>query len=205
MNNLVISHLTLRKTLGVLALLLPVVLILSSLLGGEFYVLGSLSAYYWSDATVLFTGMLVAFGIFLIAYKGYDTTDNVITALAGIGMLGTALFPVAGGEQYWLKSLSPSTCNAIHFGCAFIAFSMLGVMSNFQFTKSHGEVTPQKSKRNKLYRTAGMAIFTCIALLVPVQKMEFLDPYRVFFVLETIIVWSFGVSWLTKGNAILKD
>ena len=77
MNNIIISHLTLRKAIGILAIAFPFLLIIGGMFGGN-SLLSSLSAYYWSNASVLFTGMLITFGVFLLSYKGYDKQDNII-------------------------------------------------------------------------------------------------------------------------------
>ena len=93
MNNIQISQLTFRKVIGFLALSFPFLLYLGTLTGGMMPILMSLSSAYWSNVNALFIGILVAFGIFLITYKGYDKTDEIITTIAGVAMMGVVFFP----------------------------------------------------------------------------------------------------------------
>jgi hypothetical protein len=69
-------------------------------------------------------------------------------------------------------------------------------------------MTTRKKQRNRVYRTCGIVIFVSIAG-IPIagldgiwEHIKFLKPT---FVLETIALVAFGISWLTKGEAILKD
>ena len=81
-------------------------------------------------------------------------------------------------------------------------------MSLFLFTKSKGPVTTKKKQRNRVYRVCGIVILIAIAG-IPIlgidsiwEQIKFLKPT---FVLETIALVAFGISWLTKGEAILGD
>lgn len=204
MDNLLISHMTLRKVLGFLGLLFPVVLVLTGLFFSP-VILTSLSAYYWSNAGVLFSSFLVTFGVFLLTYTGYDKTDNLITTISGVSMIGVALFPVIGGSAYLFSFLSPELNNILHFIFAVVAFASLGVMSYFQFIKSAGEMTPSKKKRNLVYRVCGIIIFASIIALLPVKVFSLLESIRLFLLLEALIVVAFGFSWLVKGEGLLSD
>jgi hypothetical protein len=45
-----------------------------------------------------------------------------------------------------------------------------------------------------------------IALVHNIRWLQLkLEEYKPIFVLETIALWAFGVSWLVKGKFILKD
>jgi len=66
-------------------------------------------------------------------------------------------------------------------------------------------MTPEKQRRNVVYRTCGGIMVIAILLLV-----VWLDPpesWHVFLLLETICVVAFGISWLIKGGflGILAD
>ena len=201
MNNITISYLTMRKVIGILALAYPFILVLGGLLGGVGIQL-SFSAYYWTNAIVLFVGMLITFGIFLLSYNGYDRNDKVVTSIAGFAMILVALFPMMGGTNYLFAFIPQGIVNILHFIFATVTFTSLGIMSYFQFTKSgKNETTIAKSKRNKLYRVCGIVIFASI-IAMAISHLFTFDPT---FILETIILWAFGLSWLVKGEAILKD
>ena len=199
--NIILSYLTMRKAIGILAIAFPFILILGGILGGIPIQL-SFSAYYWTSAIVLFVGMLTTFGIFLLSYKGYDKMDNIITSIAGVAMILVAIFPMMGGTSYLLAFIPANIVHILHFIFATSTFVSLGVMSFFQFTKSgENETTVAKEKRNKVYRISGIVIFVSIIAMAISQFLP-LDPT---FVLETAVLWAFGISWLVKGEAILKD
>lgn len=204
MDNLVISHMTLRKVLGFLGLLFPVILFSTGLFSNS-TILISLSAYHWSNAGIIFSSFLIAFGVFLLSYKGYDRMDELITSVSGISMIGTAVFPTFGGSLYLFSFLNPITNFVLHFVFATIAFTSLGVMSYFQFTKTSGNMTKEKQKRNIVYKACGIVIFASIALMIPVKFFGLFEQIRLFLVLEALVVIAFGFSWLVKGEAIFKD
>lgn len=205
MKNISISQIVLRKIIGIVAMVFPFALLLGTLTGGSVPMLGSLSASYWSNASPIFIGMLVTFGIFLSAYKGYDTADQVITTSAGISMLGVALFPTLGRTDYLFMFIPPDVTAVIHTVFSVIAFSLLGFMSLFQFTKHFGEITKNKKKRNLIYRICGVIIFASILLMIPAKLLDFTEVIRLFFWLESLVVISFGVSWFVKSKALFKD
>ncbi|MFW6225903.1 MAG: hypothetical protein ACOC3V_02990 [bacterium] len=205
MNNLVFSQITLRRLIGILAIMFPFLLILGTWTGGVVPLLGSLSAHYWSSSIVIFVGMLITFGIFLITYKGYDKIDEIITTISGIAMICIAIFPALGGDVYLFLFIPPLITHILHTIFAIIAFSFLGIMSFFQFTKHQGEMSKNKKKRNIIYRICGIIIFASILLMIPTQIFDILNIVRLFFWLESIVVWAFGISWLVKGKGLLVD
>ena len=72
-NALVFSYLTLRKTIGLLGLALPVVLAVGGLLIFDPPGLQrSISAYFYTNISQVFVGTLWAIGFFLLSYKGYE-------------------------------------------------------------------------------------------------------------------------------------
>ena len=62
----------------------------------------SISAYYHSNAQDFFVGLLVAVGIFLLSYRGYDLKDRIVTAILGVTAIGVALFPCSLGTEVGL-------------------------------------------------------------------------------------------------------
>jgi len=211
MNNITISYLTLRKAIGVLALALPLILVLAGLFGGAIPMEQSISQYYWSTAGDIFVGCLVAFGVFLISYNGYDRKDRVITFIAGLAMLIVAFFPCEGTAEpdYVFMFLPPQANHIIHYGAAIVTFSLMGVMSMFQFTQTSGVMTEAKKKRNKIYRICGYVIFGAILGMAIIKLIPAIfiatNVIRLFFWVESSVLWAFGVSWLVKGEALIKD
>lgn len=209
MNNLVISYLTMRKAIGILAFALPFMLIFGALMSGWAPMQTSFSAYYWTTANPIFVGMLVTMGVFLLSYNGYDKRDRLITSISGVAIILVALFPCEGGDSFLFGFLGSVGNNIVHYISALITFASLGVMSYFQFTLGGKNPTPAKLKRNKIYRACGLTIFGAIVVIAIVTLIpgarEFTDSFRLFFWLEAVIVWAFGLSWLVKGETLLKD
>jgi hypothetical protein len=158
----------------------------------------------------LFVGILCSVSLFLFSYKGYNSLDNIASNLAGIFGLGVALFPTG-------PILPTPNCNipslhhnplysTIHFVSAGLFLAILAYFSLALFTKGSPKPTKQKKKRNLVYQSCGYLMLTCIALLIVHLKIAPF-PKNVFpvFTLETIALWAFGISWLIKGEFILKD
>jgi hypothetical protein len=187
----------LRCTIGWLGMLLPWIVVL--LIG---YIPQSISATWYTNACTPFMIILGSSCILLISYKGYEKIDDIITTLTAIFGLGICLFPcypspsvnnfVPGLNTPFMVSYNIS--NTVHLICAFVFFALLAVNSFFLFTKSGGDMTPEKKKRNIIYRVCGVGMLVSFALL--------LLPYfyiKVWLV-ETIALLFFGVSWLTKAD-----
>ena len=82
-NEFVISYFKLRKAIGVLGLLMPILVRLGAwwregILSNE-----SISAYYYTSMRDVFVGIMVATGVFLFCYRGPDRQDNILTNIAG--------------------------------------------------------------------------------------------------------------------------
>ena len=199
-DNLILSYLTLRRVVGVLGVLLPVILAIGAVVLGESTGLrDSISAYY--DDTVMrgvFVGVLFAIGVFLFSYIGYDLADNIAGDLACLFALGAALFPASGSGGVRI----------IHLLSATGLFLTLSYFSLILFTKTGGDTTLEKLTRNKIYRVCGVIMLTCIALiaiyLTFLKKTSIADIKPVFW-LESLALWAFGVSWFIKGETLWKD
>ncbi|WP_394992285.1 hypothetical protein [Emticicia sp.] len=96
-----ISYLYLRKAVGFLGFLLPIILVFGALLIGNGSikncreVQSSISDYYHTRMRDIFVGTLCAIALFLFSYKGYDKRDNIAGTLACFFALGVAIFPTA--------------------------------------------------------------------------------------------------------------
>lgn len=91
-----ISYLTLRKAVGILGIIFPIVLIVGSVICcGCSEVQSSISAYYHTGMRNLFVGLLCAIGLFLFAYRGYDSADAITGNIACLFALGVAFFPTS--------------------------------------------------------------------------------------------------------------
>ena len=184
----------LRCAIGFLAILLPWLVVL---LRWEFPESIS-STYYTWEAGAVFMIILGASSVLLMYYDGYDIVDDVLNTTAGIFGLLICLFPCYNNELQYVGTFQvPVGVSAfIHNASATAFFIMLAYISMFQFTK-HGnhEMTVEKRARNVIYRVCAVGMITSFMILL-------LPDFRIkVWLVETIALTFFGVSWLTKANA----
>jgi hypothetical protein len=205
---LVLSYLSLRKAIGLLGAFMPFVLSIGLFVLHHKGLQGSISGYYHTEMRDVFVGILCAIGVFLLSYRGYDSKDRIAGNLACVFAIGTALFPTTPVDPGPMDKVK----GVIHFTSAALLFLTLAYFSLRLFTKTDPKSgpTPQKSKRNLIYKVCGYTIVAAIALiavykLLPDGAENRLAELKPVFWLESIAVVAFGISWLTKGEAILKD
>lgn len=215
-----ISYQTLRKTIGWLGILLPAAMIAGNAVFGHCYTIqSSVSHYYYTLTGNLFTGILCAVALFLIAYKGYNRLDQWASSLAGGFALLIALFPT-DMETLAAAGTDKASCvifqlpanalrNAVHYGSAGLFFLTLAFISWFLFTKGDVHPTAEKQARNRIYRICGVVILTCVLLIGAYglwgEREDRISRLKPVFFLEWIALLAFGTSWLTKGELFLKD
>jgi hypothetical protein len=213
-NTLVVDYLTLRKAVGILGVALPVVLLVGSFVFGECNrVEKSISDYYYTVMGHYLVGTLCAVSLFLFSYKGYDKTDNRASNLAALFAVGVAFFPTACADHNpycnVLTTNSSDFVNTMHNLIAALFFLTLAFYSYFLFTKSTVAPSARKEQRNNIYKICAVVMLAAVVLIALILNIPFLEkilsPYKPVFILETTALWAFGVSWLVKGQFILKD
>ena len=143
------------------------------------------------------TGILFAIAFFLFCYKGYDAWDNWSTNIAGALCALIALIPEFNAIAAWSCIIDRHTADFIHSGSAGISFTILGLISLFLFTQSDKKIKGKKAWKNNLFRIAGIII---IAMALTLLILHFIKPEsHLNIVCETVMLVSFGVSWLVKG------
>jgi hypothetical protein len=199
---LLISYLTLRRVVGILGVLLPVLVVVGdNLWGSQLGIRPSISDYYQSIARDVFVGVLFVIGWFLYSYRGYDRQDDLAGNFACGFAMGVALFPAAS---------SVPLVGTLHFVSAALLFSILAYFSWFLFTKTAvgRKPTSEKLLRNRVYRSCAVGIVTSLLLIV-VFKLFFTKTVvasgQPVFWLETAALWCFGLSWFVKGNTLWTD
>lgn len=199
-----LSYRTLRRFIGLLGIFLPLILWSGELfLQGQIIPRYSISNYYDGAMRDIFVGVLWAFGVFLVCYKGYEWYENLIATLGGISAIGVALVPVP--ENF---SGLP-----LHFVFAFIFFSILIFFVLALFTKSDTK-NPGKAKiiRNKIYFFCGITMIIILALIIAYKIINPqegaanpLSIYKPVFFLESFLLIFFGISWFIKGETLFRD
>jgi hypothetical protein len=163
-NQLVIDYLFLRKTVGWIGTLLPVVLIAGNVIFYTTDLPDSMSSYYYTHMRNVFVGALCALGVFLMAYAGYDEWDRWITNIAGFGAIGVALCATkptvcaanahtCAAPAVRAMTTSQNVVGTIHLGFALIAFLALGVMA-LRFAKLPPTTVPRPAGFRAWLRSA---------------------------------------------------
>ncbi len=187
-----INTLRLRATIGWLGMLLPWIVVI--LIG---YFPNSISATWYTNACTPFMIILGSASFLLISYKGYGLLDDIILTCSGIAGLGICLFPCSispVAERVGTFMIDSNVSNTIHFVCAIVFFGLLSYNSLFLFTKSNGEMTKKKKIRNIIYRVCGIGMLASfLILLLPYFSIKV-------WLLETVALFFFGVSFLTKAD-----
>jgi hypothetical protein len=126
--------------------------------------------------------------------------DSLTSKAAGFFAVCVAFLPTAPeGKDIPHKTEIIST---LHYVSAGIFLAALAFMSLFLFTKSKGYKTRQKKQRNNVYKICGIIMLISIIGIPFDKKIAFANTTLV---LETSALISFGFSWLTKGELLLKD
>lgn len=211
---ILISYFTLRKAVGGLGMALPVVMGIGGIFVGLNGIEDSISSYYHTPMRNIFVGTLCALAVFFFAYRGPDKKDNFWGWLACIFALGVAFFPTARNLSASADQLGSAerTFSIIHIVSAALFFSTLAIFSLCLFTKTKpgSTPTPQKKKRNTIYKICGwVMVLALIGILIYKGTQEMgsspLERFDPVFWLEAIAIFAFGFSWFTKGEGILKD
>jgi len=187
-----INTLRLRAMIGWLGMLLPWIVV--ALVG---YLPHSISATWYTNACTPFMIILGSAAFLLISYKGYEKIDDVILTCSGIAALFICLFPCAISDEnikVGTFMIAQSVSSTIHYIAAVVFFGLLSYNSLCLFTKSSGEMTRNKKIRNQIYKVSGWGMIGSFAiLLLP-------DFSCKVWLMETIALFFFGVSFLTKAD-----
>ena len=204
-----INIIRLRASLGWLGMFLPWISLFLCLIFGYGFP-DSISATYYLDPTITpFMIILGSSAFLLISYKGYDRQDDIVCTLAGIFALGICLFPCNTKDliTHWVDVVFPyrvgtfqivaSVSGVIHNICAMCFFALLAYNSYFLFTKSGGNMTDSKRKRNLIYKVCGIGMAVSFVAIIPISIFEWWGGV---WAVEAIALAFFGVSWLTKSD-----
>ena len=217
-NPVFLSYYTMRRMVGLIAILLPFGLaagaILASLLFDGHHLphpllQRSISDYYFTSMRDYYVGSLCAIAGFLACSRGYDLHDEITGYLAGAFALGVAFCP----------SFNPHTSHYaerdfeigfIHSVFAALMFLVLAYICIFQFRKTSPEkpLTRRKRHRNNIYQTCGLIMVVCMLTMVGLTIRTIIlrrHPSHLLFWFESLALCAFGIAWLTKGEGFMRD
>ena len=212
-NEFIVSYQTLRKAVGYIGLLMPIIVRLGARYFEQIPSNTSISAYYYTSMRDVFVGALAAIGVFLFFYRGPDTQDNVLTNIAGACAVAIGLLPTEPEYHPLILAKFPQLMTdacyrnhgplGLHIYVVALFFLIISYLTICRFTRpSQPYITKQKRSRNKVYVACGIVMILCIIAVVVIKAMS---PTASIFWPETIAIVAFGIAWLTKGQAILKD
>lgn len=200
MNTVTVDTKRMRIMIGLLGLLLPWLVALITLSWPD-----SISVTYYSLFAVgTFMVILGSAGILLINYKGYERIDDITATIAGIFGILICLFPMTHPDDPAILTgvlhLPSNISNIFHCIAAFAFFGTLAFMSFFLFTKTDGEITPQKRIKNIIYRVCGVGMLGAFLLMLLQFIPGFVCP-NLTWIVEAIALFFFGTSWIVKSDA----
>jgi hypothetical protein len=200
---IVLSYLGLRRAVGVIGCYLPFALIFGKLFLQSRGLENSISSYYYTTMGDVFVGSMCAIGIFLMSCRGYDRRDAIAGHLACVFAVGVALFPTTPETDATFRT---KVIGGVHLSCATLLFLTLAYFCLKLFTQTSKErPTRRKLQRNKVYTACGLIILACIALIAVCKATGIFETLKPTLEFESLAILAFGVAWLTKGEAILKD
>jgi hypothetical protein len=201
--DLVMSYVGLRRAIGLLALVLPFVLVIGKQLLDGGPVLNSISAYYYSSVGPYFIGTMGAISVFLTTYRYAPHDDRVSNLLAALGV-GVALFPTDTPDP----TTAEQVVAAIHRACAAGFLLGLAYFSLFLFTRTDQDparLSDRKRKDNRVYRASGWTILVAVVLTIVADltfSQHLMDRLHPVLWLESVSVIAFAIAWLVKGRLI---
>lgn len=205
-----IDTIRLRKTVGWLGMLLPIIVLVLCLIfqcvPGHVFPDSISATYYFAPTITPFMGILIAASILLICYKGYEMIDDVINTLTGIAGLCICLFPCSNPEMYKMGlipdyvgtfQMPVNISGWIHNISAVLFFGLLAYNVIFLFTKSSGEMTKNKKIRNIIYRVCGIGMVVALLAIVLVSVFNIWGGT---WLVEAVALFFFGIAFLTKAD-----
>lgn len=201
----------LQKVIGVIAFLLPPVLIVGLIPFKGPNIMGSISAYYYTSMHGVFIGALWAIGVFFLSYQVRPVSpefqaDNVLAYIASLLAILVSLLPTT--QDAGTATHAEKVLGTVHLLCAGVLFAMLAAFALVLFRFSEdGDMAPQKRKRNVVYLVCGFVIVGSMAMVGVANLFHWNDSWPALLTFESTAVEAFAVSWLVKGGflGILAD
>jgi hypothetical protein len=215
-NHIIETYSSLRIGIGILAIVLPIILAVLGFVKYGLILQDSISAYYHAFVPTLqppslldvegngvmrnwFVGILWAVGIFLILYRGYGRRENIALNIAGIFLIGIAMFPMG-----WTCG---STCSkvSVHGVTAGLFFLAIGYVCIFRSGDTLQLIQDCDKRRfyKRWYYIIGITMWL-FPVVVAVLEFFKLHPFgtRTVFFIEVVGIWTFASYWLLKSQEI---
>ncbi|MCP9888370.1 hypothetical protein KBY96_10585 [Cyanobium sp. ATX 6A2] len=192
--NEVFDYRTHRLSMGLIALLLP--LIVSAVSGER---LDSISASYYTEARDWMVGLLFVVGAFLLSYNGHTQKQSSVSKIAAFAAAGIAIFPTA------CKGCETTPTTALHFACAAILFSALAYFCLGPFREKLRGRGGKKQLRSQIYLVCGTTMIVCMVAIAAANLLlpaETVSTLRIVYWGEALALIAFGIAWFVSGKAL---
>jgi hypothetical protein len=202
-----LSHVTHRRLIGILGILLPVLLyVIAGLRPTDelprWGLLTSVSAYYYTGSVAIFVGVLFALSLFLFSYPGYKgvMADRLVGCLGGAAALGVGLFPTEAPESLSEPNWWSHWMGITHYVSAVLLFGSFILFSVWLFRKSsvpkRRDRPAEKRRRDDVSLICGLTMIVSVCWAVGASIAD-----APIFLPEAIAILAFATSWLVKGEA----
>lgn len=199
------TYRTFRFLIVLTCFAIPIGLILVGIIS-DIWIQDSLSDYYYAEyppksLRVMFVGLLFLLGGLLIAYRGFDTKDNLIHTFAGIFALGVAIFPMNCPDIVHGELCYTLIYNNIHYISALLlfGFSIISIIYNGgeKLKKKYEELIEDEIRAFIFWRsvsaiTVGGGIVYALMMLITGGKTSFIE---IVWIPESMGFIGFGIYW----------
>lgn len=187
------SYMLLSLGMGILALLLPVLLVWAAGYEGH----NSISSFYHAKTPLgrdIMVGTLCAIGVFLFLFHGLSETENWLLNLGGASSIVVALVPMSVDQCHTDKF-------TVHGGAAMLFFTCLAIVAVF-YSKGRLKTIVYPPLRRRLalaYTICGIAMIALpgIAFAIHSTTPDSCRHHGIFWA-ESLGVWSFSAYWFVK-------
>jgi hypothetical protein len=189
----IFDYLALRLLVGVVAFSMPLFAKFNSSTP-----ISSISGSYHTGNRDIFVGLTFVIGALLWAYNGHDSTQKVVSKLASIAAIITAIFPTA---CYDCESDLNSN---IHYGAAVFLFLTIAYFCLGPFrTSAKGKRGIESQRRATIYLICGGIIlasllfaFAALFIWSSTERKVLAITYYV----EWVSLWAFGIAWFVASK-----
>jgi hypothetical protein len=200
-NDQIIPYYVLRVLIGAAGICLPFLLVVGKLIYNNSFQLEYSVSDYYDNGTAgdILVGILFALAFFLVSYRGYAAIDSIAANFGCAFALGVALFPTTSPNKF---------VHYMHFVFALLLFSDFIFFSIYLFRKKNPNPTAQKENRNAVYLICGIVMIICIAASAASEfflSSEWRNKWHPVFWMESLALFSFGFSWITKAEVVFAD
>jgi hypothetical protein len=185
----------------------------------------TISAYYYTGARNWFVGTLWVLALFLFFYQyeprgsgrpksryrmiATGSADTILGMVAGVSAFAVAMFPTTApcpnGQPEPCPNPQPAIIGMAHGFFAALLFLALALFPLVLFSQT------SDANRARMYRFCGvLMLFLLLSVAVyvwcvPDSWRLALAPFRPIFVVEAVLVFVFGYTWLKKGQELAEE